>query len=149
MPNDPQAKIMMICTGTGRRRSARFTMRRQRTCAGQVRRHDLVLRRAHPESLPYFGPLKKVPDALLRKHLVFSRSPAHPRNMSRIACARSESHIAGMLRGENSYIYICGLKGMESGVEQAFMEIAAEAGLDWAAIRQSLREEGRYHVETY
>ena len=26
-----------------------------------------------PEELPYFGPLQKVPESLLEKHLVFSR----------------------------------------------------------------------------
>ena len=28
-----------------------------------------------PESLPYFGPLKKIPEEILRQHLVFSRLP--------------------------------------------------------------------------
>jgi benzoyl-CoA 2,3-dioxygenase component A len=38
---------------------------------------------------------------------------------------------------------------MEAGVEQAFAEIAGGAGLDWARLRDEMRKDGRYHVETY
>jgi benzoyl-CoA 2,3-dioxygenase component A len=38
---------------------------------------------------------------------------------------------------------------MEAGVEQAFIDIAKEAGLDWDSTRDAMREAGRYHVETY
>jgi benzoyl-CoA 2,3-dioxygenase component A len=38
---------------------------------------------------------------------------------------------------------------METGVEQAFLDIAAEAGVDWETTRNTMREAGRYHVETY
>jgi benzoyl-CoA 2,3-dioxygenase component A len=40
---------------------------------------------------------------------------------------------------------MCGLKGLEAGVEAAFAEIAE----DWAGLRETLRASGRYHVETY
>ena len=32
-----------------------------------------------PESLPYFGPLKKVPSDLLQQHLVYSRVEGQPK----------------------------------------------------------------------
>lgn len=149
MPNDPQANLLMICTGTGSAPFRGFTMRRQRTAPAKSGGMTLFFGARAPQSLPYFGPLKKIPDAVLRKHLVFSREPGASKEYVQDRMRKERTHIAAMLQGENSYIYICGLKGMESGVEQAFMEIAAEAGLDWAAIRQLLREEGRYHVETY
>ena len=37
----------------------------------------------------------------------------------------------------------------EAGVEASFSDIASAHGLDWAATRARMREEGRYHVETY
>ena len=67
MPNDQSAKMLMICTGTGSAPFRAFTMQRQR--AGFS--HDgeapmtLVFGARTPESLPYFGPLKKVPKSML------------------------------------------------------------------------------------
>jgi benzoyl-CoA 2,3-dioxygenase component A len=49
----------------------------------------------------------------------------------------------------NTHIYICGLRGLEDGVEQAFADIGRQYGIDWQALRPRLREAGRYHAETY
>jgi benzoyl-CoA 2,3-dioxygenase component A len=38
---------------------------------------------------------------------------------------------------------------MEEGVEKAFTNIAESIGQQWVALRDVMREEGRYHVETY
>ena len=38
---------------------------------------------------------------------------------------------------------------LEEGVEKAFISIAESVGVSWASLRQTLREEGRYHIETY
>jgi len=46
-------------------------------------------------------------------------------------------------------VYICGLKGMELGVDAAFTEVCREHGLDWQELLPRLRQSGRYHVETY
>ena len=54
-----------------------------------------------------------------------------------------------MLSDPATHIFICGLKGMETGVEEALADIARMAGLDWAAIKPVMRAGGRYHVETY
>ena len=44
---------------------------------------------------------------------------------------------------------ITGLKAMEKGVEEALSDIARSEGLNWSEIRDAMREDGRYHVETY
>ena len=38
---------------------------------------------------------------------------------------------------------------MEEGVDKAFEKIAATAGLQWADVKRLMRDDGRYHVETY
>jgi benzoyl-CoA 2,3-dioxygenase component A len=38
---------------------------------------------------------------------------------------------------------------MESGVNEAFADVCRGASVDWAALRVTMREAGRYHVETY
>ena len=38
---------------------------------------------------------------------------------------------------------------MEQGVEEALGNIAESQGLSWSSLRDAMREEGRYHIETY
>jgi len=57
--------------------------------------------------------------------------------------------IAALLRRDLAHIFICGLKGMETGVDDALHEICRENRLDWAVLKPQMRASGRYHVETY
>jgi len=41
------------------------------------------------------------------------------------------------------------LKGMERGVEEALVDIRRAHGLDWTALKPSMRAAGKEHVETY
>jgi benzoyl-CoA 2,3-dioxygenase component A len=149
MPNDPQANILMICTGTGSAPFRGFTMRRQRALAGPSGGMTLIFGARTPDSLPYFGPLKKVPDSLLAKHLVFSRVDGQPKEYVQDRMRAEKDRIAALMASENTHVYVCGLKAMEIGVESAFEDIARGAGLNWRTIRDAMRGSGRYHVETY
>ncbi|MDU6134336.1 benzoyl-CoA 2,3-epoxidase subunit BoxA, partial [Bradyrhizobium sp.] len=68
MPNDPAANIIMICTGTGSAPFRGFTEWRRRAMPGASGRMMLFFGARRPQDLPYFGPLQKVPESLLRKH---------------------------------------------------------------------------------
>jgi benzoyl-CoA 2,3-dioxygenase component A len=57
--------------------------------------------------------------------------------------------LADLVRRDTAHVYVCGLRGMEEGVEASFRDICSAAGLDWPSLRSRMREEGRYHVETY
>ena len=63
-------------------------------------------------------------------------------NCSRLA-------LTPLIRAPQTHVYVCGLKGMEEGVEAALAEIAAAAGIEWAALKSRMRDEGRFHIETY
>ena len=54
-----------------------------------------------------------------------------------------------MIEDEKTHIYLCGLKGMEPGIDEAMTKAAEEKGLNWAELRPQLRKAGRWHVETY
>jgi len=149
LPDDPSARILMICTGTGSAPMRAFTMRRQRT-VGKVSGGMVMFFGARtPDSLPYFGPLAKVPSALLDKHLVFSRLPDQPKEYVQDRMRSEETIVADLLQDPKTHVYICGLKEMEDGVERAFTNIAESIGQPWHDLRDTMREEGRYHVETY
>ena len=147
MPDDPAARLLMICTGTGSAPFRGFTMRRQRV--GGSGDMTLVFGARTPDALPYFGPLAKIPDSVLRKHLVFSRVAGSPREYVQDRLLAQAEAVADLLADAKTHVYVCGLRGMEAGVEQAFVGIAESVGLSWEALREAMRAEGRYHVETY
>ena len=149
MPDDPQARLLMVCTGTGSAPMRAFTMRRQRSVGNKSGGMTMFFGARSPDTLPYFGPLKKVPEALLKTHMVFSRLPDQPKEYVQDRIQAEGDAVAEMLGDPNTYIYICGLRGMEEGVEKAFTNIAESIGVQWVALRDAMREEGRYHVETY
>ena len=59
------------------------------------------------------------------------------------------SDIATLLKDANSYIYVCGLKGMEAGVLDVLRDTAIAHGMDWSALHGELKRDGRLHLETY
>ncbi len=148
MPDDPSARLLMVCTGTGSAPFRAFTMRRQRQTTGEG---DMILffGARSPDSLPYFGPLNKVPEQLLKKHMVFSRIPGVAKEYVQDRMMVEQDVIAEMVSDPRTHIYICGLRGMEEGVEHAFENISESIGLSWQNLRDTMRDEGRYHVETY
>ncbi|PWE34383.1 benzoyl-CoA 2,3-epoxidase subunit BoxA [Maritimibacter sp. 55A14] len=149
MPNDPEAKLLMICTGTGSAPFRAFTMHRRRTNPGATGRMSLFFGARAPDSLPYFGPLKKVPESALAKNFAFSRVAGQPKTYVQDKLREQEEAVAELICDPATHVYICGLRGMEEGVEKALSNIAESTGTQWLALRDTMREEGRYHVETY
>jgi len=149
MPSDADARLLMICTGTGSAPMRAFTMARERTVGAREGGMVMFFGARTPESLPYFGPLKKMPEQLLQQHLVFSRIADQTKEHVQDRMQAEHALVAEMLRDTNTHIYICGLKAMEEGVEEAFTQIAQSYGENWQALRDVMRDAGRYHVETY
>jgi ferredoxin--NADP+ reductase len=48
-----------------------------------------------------------------------------------------------------THLYVCGLKGMEQGLEEALGPLAAKEGKDWKETVKEWKKEGRWHVEVY
>ena len=149
MPNDPAANIVMICTGTGSAPFRAFTERRRRAMAGAPGKLMLFFGARRPEELPYFGPLQKVPAALLTRHLCYSRVPGKPKTYVQDRMRAEAGALGALLQQPGTHVFICGLKGMEDGVDDAIGEIGRSSGFDWASLKPEMRNCGRYHVETY
>ena len=149
MPDDPDADILMFCTGTGAAPFRGFTERRRRLAMQGRGRLHLYFGARTPQELPYFGPLQKVPAAVLEQHLVFSRLPGAPREYVQDRLRAHGAAAAALLGKATTHLYVCGLRGLEAGVEEALAAIGRAHGIDWPALRATMRGEGRYHVETY
>jgi benzoyl-CoA 2,3-dioxygenase component A len=149
MPDDPSADIVMVCTGTGSAPFRGFTERRRRSMPSAKGKLYLFFGARSPSELPYFGPLQKVPKTLLDQELVFSRLADRPKEYVQDRMRTRAADLAALLQRDSTHVYVCGLRGMEEGVEASFLAICVAHGLDWNSIRTRMREEGRYHVETY
>ena len=154
MPNDPAANIILICTGTGSAPFRAFTERRRRAMQNASGRAIMFFGARTPQELPYFGPLQKVPNSLLEKHLVFSRIPGADKEYVQDRMRTEGKAVAELLASPATHIFICGLKGMETGVDEALSDICRKHGpalgqLEWSRLKTDMRASGRFHVETY
>jgi benzoyl-CoA 2,3-dioxygenase component A len=151
MPDHPGSNLLMICTGTGSAPMRAMTEHRRRLmAAGRPLPGRLMLffGARRPEELPYFGPLAKLPRELMDTHLAFSREPGRPRVYVQDRIRERAADVAELLRCD-TFVYICGLKGMESGVVEALADACRGAGMEWPALHERYVREGRFHVETY
>ena len=123
--------------------------RRRRRSMGEGGSLLLFFGARSPSELPYFGPLQKLPREFIDINFAFSRKPGEPKHYVQDRIRERGDDVARLLTDDDTYIYICGLKGMEAGVDDAFRAICADYGLDWSALLPTLRAAGRYHVETY
>jgi benzoyl-CoA 2,3-epoxidase subunit A len=150
MPNHPGSSLMMICTGTGSAPMRAMTERRRRRRAENEGGELLLFFGARVEQeLPYFGPLMKLPKDFIDINFAFSRIPGSPKTYVQDRIRERAEKVVQMLKDDDCYIYVCGLKGMEAGVIAAFRDVCREHGLDWDALRPKLLEKSRLHIETY
>lgn len=54
-----------------------------------------------------------------------------------------------LIQQENTHTYICGLKGMETGIDEALSAVASKDGITWSDYQRDLKKAHRWHVETY
>jgi benzoyl-CoA 2,3-dioxygenase component A len=150
MPNHPGANLLMICTGTGSAPMRAMTERRRRRRAlGEGGRLMLFFGARSPAELPYFGPLMKLPREFIDINFAFSRVPGQQKQYVQDRIRERAADVARLLSDEQTYVYVCGLKGMEAGVDEALRSVCLGHALDWSTLLPALRAAGRYHVETY
>ncbi len=152
MPNHPGSHLVMICTGTGSAPMRGMTeWRRRLKASGKYEGGQLVLffgARTQQE-LPYFGPLQKLPKDFIDIHFAYSRTPGQPKRYVQDAMRDASASLAELLKDPQTHFYVCGLKAMEEGVLKALQDIAVGAGMDWASMAATLKQEGRLQLETY
>jgi benzoyl-CoA 2,3-dioxygenase component A len=150
MPNHPGASLMMICTGTGSAPMRAMTERRRRRMELKEGGELMLFFGARaPDELPYFGPLMKLPKEFIDINFAFSRVPGQPKQYVQDLIRARHDAVWRQLNDADCYIYLCGLKGMEKGVDEAFRDVCRQHGGDWDALLPQLREKSRFHIETY
>jgi benzoyl-CoA 2,3-dioxygenase component A len=123
--------------------------RRRKNIRGMKGTMNLFFGARKKSELPYFGPLMKLPRSLIDVELAFSREPDMPKQYVQDRLRARADDVANLLADSDTYLYICGHKRMEQGVEEALTDICDAHGLHWPTLHGDMREQGRYHVETY
>ena len=54
-----------------------------------------------------------------------------------------------IIRNGHFAFYICGVKGLEAGIDEILTKRAARDGLDWAVMKAAFDDEGRWNTELY
>src|SRR4029453_306471 len=98
------------------------------------------------EELPYFGPLMKLPRDFIDINFAFSRVPGSPKRYVQDRIRERGADRGALVGAPGTYVYVCGLKGMEDGVARAFADVCRERGIEWEALLATMREQGRYHL---
>jgi benzoyl-CoA oxygenase/reductase BoxA protein len=150
MPDHAGSHLLMVCTGTGSAPMRAMTERRRRRRGqGEGGRLMLFFGARSQAELPYFGPLMNLPKDFIDINFAFSRTPGEPRRYVQDAMRERAADLGELLADPNTFIFVCGLRGMEDGVLDALRHAAASRGLDWVDLHARLKQEGRLHLETY
>jgi ferredoxin--NADP+ reductase len=162
LPDDPEAKVIMMATGTGIAPMRTYLWRMFKDAE----------KAANPEyqfkgfAWLIFG-IPTSPNILYKQELEEMQS-RYPDNF-RLTCAisREQKNAQGgrmyiqdrvaehadelwkLIKEEKTHTYICGLRGMEDGIDAALTTAAAKDGVVWSDYQKEIKKAGRWHVETY
>lgn len=148
IPDDPDSRLLMICTGTGIAPMRGMIQRRLRE--GNIRPGAMTLfygGRSRDE-MAYVAELQHA-GAALDLHLALSREAGVAKHYVQDRLRDCGGQLLAWLQSPDTVIYLCGLRSMETGVEAAFDDICRQAGVAWPELAKQLRAEGRLHIETY
>ncbi len=161
LPDDEEANVIMLATGTGiapmRAYLRRMFEPAERDKNGWHFRGKAWLFMGVPKTpnLLYDADfehyLKQYPDNF-RYTKAISREQQNAKGGRMYIQDRVLEHadeIFTLIEDPKTHVYMCGLKGMEPGIDEAMTAAAAAKGLDWSELRPALKKAGRWHVETY
>ncbi|URE29795.1 Ferredoxin--NADP reductase, leaf isozyme [Musa troglodytarum] len=158
MPKDPNATIIMLATGTGIApfRSFLWKMFFERHHAYKFNGLAwLFLGVPTSSSLLYkeeFEKMKEKSPDNFRVDYAVSREQANEKGEKMYIQTRMAEYaeeLWQLLKKENTYVYMCGLKGMEKGIDDIMVSLAAEDGIDWLTYKRELKRGEQWNVEVY
>ncbi|MBE9178218.1 ferredoxin-NADP reductase [Oculatella sp. LEGE 06141] len=163
LPDDPEANVIMLATGTGIAPFRAYLWRMFKDAE----------RKANPEYNDYKGfawlifGIPTSPNILYKQELEEIQEQYPDNFRLTYAISREQKNSEGgrmyiqhrvaehadelwkMIQNPKTHTYICGLKGMEGGIDEALSVAAAKDGVEWKDYQKQAKKEGRWHVETY
>ena len=158
LPEDPNATIIMMATGTGIAPYRAYLRRIFKEHHEDYKFNGfawLIFGVPYTENILYQEELEEMqnefPDnfrltyALSREQKTADGKKMYIQNR----VSEQVEEIWELIQKENTHTYICGLKGMEDGIDEALSVEAEKHGENWPDFQKSMKKAGRWHVETY
>jgi ferredoxin--NADP+ reductase len=158
LPDDPDATIIMIATGTGIAPFRAFLWRMFKEQHKDYKFNGLAwlffgvpnaasaLYKPDLEWLQYKNPKNfRLDYALSREQ--YNRSGGKMYIQHRMSEYAEE--LWELIQKPTTHTYMCGLRGMEGGIAEFMTETAAKSGVEWSEYERQMKKEHRWHVETY
>lgn len=153
MPDVPNANIIMVATGTGIAPFRAFLSKRYHQLKHEKGQSWLFFGAQTRKDYLYESELEEyAQNDTCRIVTAFSREEKNAEGGRMYVQHRLIEHgetLFNLLKQPETYLYICGLRGMEAGILEGFQEVAARQGIDWNEFFDTLKAEKRWHVEVY
>lgn len=158
MPTDPNATVIMLATGTGIAPFRGFLWRMF------FEKHEdykfnglawLFLGVPTSSSLLYveeYEKMKNIAPDNFRYDLAISREQSNSKGEKmyiQTKMAEYADELWELLKKDNTYVYMCGLRGMEKGIDDIMTSLAARDGYDWLQYKKDLKKNEQWNVEVY
>ncbi|OCQ98499.1 ferredoxin-NADP reductase [Oscillatoriales cyanobacterium USR001] len=160
LPEDPESTIIMMATGTGIAPFRAFLWR-----MFKEKEHNpnyqfkglawLFFGVAYTPNILYKEELEKLqaefPDNF-RLTYAISREQKNAEGGKMYIQNRIQENadeLWELVQKPNTHTYICGLKGMEGGIDEGMSAASSKYGVDWAEYQKQLKKNHLWHVETY
>jgi len=163
LPEDPNANIIMLATGTGiapMRSYMRLLFNdKVGEAADGTRKFKgkawLFMGVPYSNSLLYDDEhveyKAKYPDQFQYDYAISreQKNAAGQKMYIQTKMAEYTEELWNLMQDSKTHVYMCGLKGMEQGMEECFSEIASKNNLVWKDFAKQMKKDHRYHVEVY
>jgi len=158
LPDDENATIIMMATGTGIAPFRAFLWRMFKEQHEDYKFKGLawlVFGIPYTPNILYKEELEKLQEEFpdnFRLTYAISREQKNPEGGKMYLQDRIKENadeIWNLVQKPNTHTYICGLKGMEGGIDEGMSNAAGKFGVDWAEYQKQLKKNHRWHVETY
>lgn len=158
LPDDPDATIIMMATGTGiapfRAYLLRMFLEQHQDYKfnghawlifGIPKTANILYKKELEDIQQEFGDQFRLTYAISREQ----KNSKGGRMYIQDRVAEHADELWSLIQKDNTHTYICGLKGMEDGIDEALSEVAAKDGVNWSEYTGKMKKAGRWHVETY
>jgi len=163
LPDDPDAVFIMLATGTGiapMRSYLRLLFADKAGAAPDGSRKFKGLAWLFM-GVPYMKSMlyddenemykKNFPDQYRYEYAISreDKNAAGQKMYIQTKIAEYAEEVWDLLQYSKTHVFMCGLKGMESGMKEALEPIAKKNGIEWDAQVKEWKKAGRWHVEVY